>query len=367
MAATAVTGSTPDSCFRPPECEALPYSVQRMCLHQTQASEQYCHPGAATLQCTSYGRRYVGPPPCMLLLQVSPECGALVSPGQSTFGKLTTGTIPSSAATLIPRAARERRVSAVSPEAQFPSGQVSSFGAKGLQRLSTSRQSARTLMKARPEVNPIQKQWTDVGPGAYSPPSTCVRDALVRLSGGSCEGAHAWWYVCGACLSFGDGKGAAAVLPKNLSGSRRAATASGRRGRRQRSGAPGRLGQTSQVSSLKDWLACVTRRCVVAVGGCDGDTSQPWWLCRQHGGSSSEGAAAGAGGGKGASGVGSGKQAQPQSLSAWLEQYGKPARGTMFQHMETRRPRLSRCVGLGGVRANAYPDCVWFGCCRAVA
>ena len=217
----------------------------------------------------------------MLLLQVSPECGALVlpgaTPGQSTFGKLTTGTIPSSAATLIPRAARERRVSAVSPEAQFPSGQVSSFGAKGLQRLSTSRQSARTLMKARPEVNPIQKQWTDVGPGAYSPPSTCVRDALVRLSGGSCEGAHAWWYVCGACLSFGDGKGAAAVLPKNLSGSRRAATASGRRGRRQRSGAPGRLGQTSQVSSLKDWLACVTRRCVVAVGGCDGDTSQPWW------------------------------------------------------------------------------------------
>lgn len=180
MAATAVTGSTPDSCFRPPECEALPYSVQRMCLHQTQASEQYCHPGAATLQCTSYGRRYVGPPPCMLLLQVSPECGALVSPGQSTFGKLTTGTIPSSAATLIPRAARERRVSAVSPEAQFPSGQVSSFGAKGLQRLSTSRQSARTLMKARPEVNPIQKQWTDVGPGAYSPPSTCVWDAAAR-------------------------------------------------------------------------------------------------------------------------------------------------------------------------------------------
>jgi len=91
--------------------------------------------------------------------------------GYSTFGQQKFSGVAASPSTAIPRAKHEDKLPVVSPIAQFPAGQRSSFGK---QALSTRSGSSRALMGRRGSVNPVPRQWTDVGPGAYMPPSTYV-------------------------------------------------------------------------------------------------------------------------------------------------------------------------------------------------
>lgn len=292
-----------------------------------------------------------------------PRCPRL-HPGYSSFGPQALSSLQAAPTAAIEKAKQELKVPLVSPVAQFPAGQVSSFGR---QSLSTRSSSKRALLRTRGKVNPIPRQWSDVGPAAYMPPSTCVAAACWSVVGaGPRSPPHDSRPTAGLatavprqrCLpTWHTPQGVDVVCARHQGhGARRLRLALASRhsssGSRAYPPMPPRHHADDAASRRR--THCTTRQHV----GPQPDAGVPctWNLPhrehdrpgtasaaqprKQRGAARRPGTSGGVGGGAGAGGG----EGAPQTLSEWLESYGKPTKGTMFQHMETRRPRLTRWV-----------------------